>query len=374
VLTPATDTLVVGDSHQFVATAYDTNNVVVAGAGFTWTSEDPGVFTVTASGLVTAVGEGVARLFASAGGKSDTSIVAVVVQNGWYAQASGTINDLNGVFFQPDGRNGWAVGAAGTIVHTSDAGASWAAQASSTPFSLNDVWFTSPVTGFAVGNSGTVMRTRNAGQSWSRLLSVTASENLFGVCFADSSHGWAVGSNGAILRTADGGTSWTKVNPTGLQLNSVSFSDTTDGWTVGEGGVIAGTHDGGRSWYVVQPAVTSQALRGVWRLSATRAIAGGAQGVMPFTTATADSLQWNLGSFGATNQVEGLQMVDDLTGYAVGVNGPGLVLKTVDGGVVWSPQVSNSAQGLNDVWFVDALRGWAVGASGRIVHTSKGGN
>ncbi len=372
-LTPLTDTLVVGQTRLFIAAARDTDSLSVAGATFDWSSGDPGVFTVSRSGLVTAQGEGVTTLIAAAGGKADTAIVAVVVQNGWYVQASGTTNDLNGVYIAADGRNGCAVGAAGTIVRTLNAGASWSAQPSGTAFNLNDVWFTTALTGFAVGHGGTVMRTRNGGASWTRLTSVPSSDNLFGVCFADTSHGWAVGSNGAILRTANAGVSWSKLNPTAQQLNSVSFSDTTHGWTVGEGGVIAGTHDGGRSWYVVQPAVTALSLRGVWRRSLTLAWAGGAQGVNPVTTATPDSLDWALDSFGATNQVAGLQMVNDLTGYAVGANGPGLVLKTLDGGTNWSPQVANSAQALNDVWFVDTLRGWAVGAGGRILHTSKGG-
>src|SRR5262249_16603399 len=187
VLTPASDTLVAGAQRQFTAVALDTNSVVVAGAGIDFTSGDPGVFTVSSSGLVTAVGEGVASLVASAGGKADTAIVAVIVQNGWYAQPSGTTNQLNGVFFQPDGRSGWAVGDAGTIVHTADAGASWGAQASATAFTLHSVWFTTGVTGFAVGNGGTVMRTRNGGASWARLTSVAASENLNDVCFADTS-------------------------------------------------------------------------------------------------------------------------------------------------------------------------------------------
>ncbi len=373
-LTPLSDTLVVGQDRQFVAVARDTNDVVVAGAAFDWSSSDAGVFTVSRSGRVTAMGEGVASLYAAAGGKSDTATVAVFVQNGWYVQPSGTINNLNGVFVQPDGRAGWAVGEAGTIVHTGNAGASWGAQASSTTFTLNDVWFTTGLTGFAVGHGGTVMRTRNSGASWTRLTNVAASENLHGVCFADTAHGWVVGANGAILRTANGGASWSKVNPTAQQLNSVSFSDTSNGWAVGEGGVIVGTHDGGRSWYVVQPSLTALPLRAVWRNSNTLAWAGGSQGANPFTISTPDSLAWVLGSFGATNFIEGLQMVDGSVGYAVGSNGQGLVLKTLSGGAVWSPQVSNSGLGLNDVWFVDALRGWAVGATGRILHTSKGGN
>src|SRR5260221_5205095 len=58
VLTPVTDTLNVGDTRQFVATALDTDSVVVAGAAFDWTSGDANVFTVSSPGLVTAVGDG----------------------------------------------------------------------------------------------------------------------------------------------------------------------------------------------------------------------------------------------------------------------------------------------------------------------------
>ena len=373
VLTPATDTLVVGAQQLFIATAFDTNDVAVPGAAFTWVSGDPRVISVSRTGLVTALGEGVTTLIASAGGFADTAIVAVIVQTGWYAQTSSTTNDLNGVFFAADGRRGWAVGDAGTVVRSTDAGASWTTQTSSTVADLQDVWFTTDSTGFAAGTGGTIMRSRNGGVSWSRLNNTGTTDALFGVCFADTAHGWAVGANGTILRTANGGASWSKQNPTAAQLNSVSFSDTSNGWAVGEAGVIVGTHDGGRSWYIVQPAVTALGLRAVWRLSNTRAVAGGVTGANPFTTATADSLQWGLGSFGAANQVDGLHMVSDQTGYAVGTNGTGLVLRTLDGGLNWAPQVSNSAQALNDVWFVDALRGWAVGAGGRIVHTSKGG-
>ena len=373
-ITPATDTLVVSQTRQFVAAAFDTNHVAVPGAAIDWLARDPNVIDVTSAGLVTAVGEGVTRLIASAGGKSDSATVVVTVQNGWYSQPSGTTNDLNGVYFLPDGRSGWAVGNAGSIVHTGDAGASWASQTSSTAFNLNDVWFTTDVSGFAVGHGGTVLRTRNAGASWTRLSGVPASENLFGVMFADTAHGWAVGSSGTILHTADAGRTWVRANPTSLQLNSVSFSDTTNGWAVGETGVIVGTHDGGGSWYVVQPALTAQSLRSVWRSTDTSAVAVGAQGANLFTHATPDSLDWNLGSSGATNDMEAVQVVDPLVAYAVGSNGPGLVLKSFNGGVTWSPQVSNTAQRLKDVWFVDERRGWAVGAAGRILHTSNGGN
>ena len=371
-ITPETDTLVVGQNRVFAVEARDTDSVVVANPLILWSSGNTSVFTVSNTGNVNAVSEGIAPLFAASGGQADTALVVVYVQPGWYVQPSGTTNNLNGVFFQPNGRDGVAVGDAGTVVRTSNAGASWAAQPSNTAFNLNDVWFTTAETGFAVGHGGTIMRTRNGGSSWARL-TVPASENLFGVWFADSSRGWAVGSGGTIVRTSNGGQSWTRSNPTAQLLHSVSFSDSLTGWAVGEGGTILGTYDAGRSWYIVQPSVTALALRAVWRQSTVRALAGGMQGAAPFTTATPDSLQWTLGSFGAANDVHSLQMVDDLVGYAVGNNGSGLVLKTLDGGLTWDPQVSNTSQFLRDVRFVDGLRGWAVGSGGRILHTSRGG-
>ena len=106
------------------------------------------------------------------------AIVASVMRD-WYSQPNSTVNNLNGVCFLPDGRRGWAVGDAGTIVRTTTAGASWGNQASSTAFNLNDVWFTTDQTGFAVGHGGTVMRTRNAGATWTRLVNTGANANLF---------------------------------------------------------------------------------------------------------------------------------------------------------------------------------------------------
>ena len=198
VITPATDTLHLGEGRTFVAEARDTDSVVVSNPAITWTSSDTRVFTVSNSGHVTSQGEGVASLYASSGGQSDTSTVVVFVQPGWYVQESNTSNNLNGVFFQPNGRDGVAVGDAGTIVRTADAGATWAAQPSNTAFNLNDVWFTTANTGYAVGHGGTVMRTTNGGANWTRLLTVGASANLFGVWFADTQRGWAVGANGLI--------------------------------------------------------------------------------------------------------------------------------------------------------------------------------
>jgi len=374
-LQPVTDSLHVGDVRYFVATAYDTNDVALSGIQFAWTSTVPGVVSVASTGAATATGEGATLVIASAGGKSDTAYVYVAGTNaGWYGQTSNTARNLYGVYFRPDGRNGWAVGAQGTVVATSNAGGNWATVTSGSTSDLNSVWFTSSSTGWIVGDAGVVLKSVNGGATWSRMLNVFASEHLMCVRFADENHGWIVGSGGVVIRTADGGASWTRIHPTGVTLNSVAFSDTTNGWAVGNSGIILGTHDGGRAWYLVQPSVTGQALKGAWRTSNEVAWVVGSTGAKLRTAATADSLSWSAGTFGASFDMRALVFVDANTGYAAGANGGGVVFQTLDGGNVWTQQPANSGQGLNGVWFADVLRGWAVGDLGRIVHTSNGGN
>lgn len=375
-LVPSGDSLFVGDTRQFVATAYDTLDVAVPGATFVWTSTNAGVITVNSNGFATAHGEGSAYVIASANGKADSATVFVHgAQAGWYGQTSNTSSILYGVHFLADGRTGFAVGALGKLVRTLDAGGTWVTLTSGASTDLNSIWFSSPSTGWIAGNAGVVLKSTNGGGAWVRDLGVNASEHLKCIRFVDVNHGWAVGTSGVVLRTANGGASWTRTHPTGVTLNSVSFSDTSNGWAVGQNGTILGTHDGGRSWYIVQPAVTGLTLNAAWRHSNTRAWGGGATGARVSTVATPDSLAWSSGTFGAQYDIRGLQMMaDSLTGYATGWNAGGAILKTTDGGVTWTPQLSNSTPGLNGVYFVDGLRGWAVGDAGKIVHTSNGGN
>ena len=372
---PSADTLKIGEAVQFSATAYDTLGDPVGGVPFDWSSGDSRVFTVNGFGRVVGAGEGTALLVVEAGGRRDTAAVTVYPDTGWFLQPSSANGaDLFGVYFQPDGLTGWAVGEAGRILRTVNAGATWISQTSGTAVNLHGVWFTGPAEGWAVGVVGTVLKTVNGGSTWTRLTNVSAGEALMDVTFATRDTGWAVGANGTILRTFDRGASWQKLKlPTLFTLNSVSFSGTRDGWAVGDGGVIAGTHDRGVTWFIV-PSLTVQPLNAVWRRSEAQALAAGTQGVVPRTVAT-DSTAWVLANAGANFQLEGVCQPTDAIGYAVGSNAGlgGTVLRTDDGGVTWQAQAAHTSFLLNDVFFVDALRGWAVGRGGTIIHTARGG-
>jgi photosystem II stability/assembly factor-like uncharacterized protein len=111
----------------------------------------------------------------------------------------------------------------------------------------------------------------------------------------------------------------------------------------------------------------------VWRRSESKAWAVGPSGVAPRTFVGPDSTEWEPVTNGASHQMQGVQFTSDLTGFAVGYDVGGMILRTDDGGTNWTAQVSNTPSRLKDVYFIDSLRGWAVGESGTIMHTGGGG-
>ncbi|MCY4646403.1 MAG: Ig-like domain-containing protein, partial [Gammaproteobacteria bacterium] len=77
-VSPAADTVTLGDTLRLVAEAYDENGHVVQGAAFTWSSSNVAVAWADPSGLVWGAAEGTAAITATAGDASGTSEITVV--------------------------------------------------------------------------------------------------------------------------------------------------------------------------------------------------------------------------------------------------------------------------------------------------------
>ena len=76
-VSPATPSVIVGQTVQLTATAYDANNNVLTGRAVTWSSSNTGIATVSSSGVVTGVAAGSATITATSEGKSGTASVTV---------------------------------------------------------------------------------------------------------------------------------------------------------------------------------------------------------------------------------------------------------------------------------------------------------
>ncbi|MEK9136387.1 MAG: hypothetical protein AAB393_04640 [Bacteroidota bacterium] len=62
-------------------------------------------------------------------------------------------------------------------------------------------------TGTAVGDFGTILRTTNGGATWV-IQSSGTTNGLLGLSFTDANTGTAVGAGGIIRRTTNGGATW----------------------------------------------------------------------------------------------------------------------------------------------------------------------
>src|SRR4030095_13648537 len=104
------------------------------------------------------------------GGGMLSFLSAVTVLAQWSSVSSGTTNDLRGVYLLDSGV-GYAVGDAGTILKTTDAGIAWSALTSGTTQNLYDVSFLNEAEGVTVGDGGTIRRTTDGGASWATVVS-----------------------------------------------------------------------------------------------------------------------------------------------------------------------------------------------------------
>ena len=77
-VSPASDSLVAGDTLRVAAEAVDANGHEVEGAGFSWASADTTVATVDATGLVTGVGGGSVEITATSSGVTGRAELTVV--------------------------------------------------------------------------------------------------------------------------------------------------------------------------------------------------------------------------------------------------------------------------------------------------------
>lgn len=75
---PDTATIILGTSRQLVANAYGKRDTLLAGRPMEWSTNAPGVATVSPAGVVTATGLGSALITATAEGHADTAEVTII--------------------------------------------------------------------------------------------------------------------------------------------------------------------------------------------------------------------------------------------------------------------------------------------------------
>ena len=86
---------------------------------------------------------------------------------------------------------------------------------------------------------------------------------------------------------------------------------------------------------------------------------------------TNGGVNWTSQVSGTTSDLYAVDFVDGSNGWAVGVNGT--IIRTLNGGTTWTTQTSGTTNTLNSVHFINSTTGYAVGNSGTILKTTNGG-
>ncbi|MBA3440562.1 MAG: hypothetical protein H0T92_11900 [Pyrinomonadaceae bacterium] len=181
--------------------------------------------------------------------RAPINLYAVSYPDAQHAQAVGMLDRVNGEFLKTD-----------------DAGATWQRLSTNVDNVLRGVSFIDANTGWVVGEGGTILHTTNGGATWSLQGNKEDTTNHHGVFFLDRARGWVVGERGDVHRTTNAGRTWEKTDA-GVQsdLIAVRFRNENEGYVLGSGGLVISTKDGGKSWQPlsVQPdrRVTALALR-----------------------------------------------------------------------------------------------------------------
>src|SRR5262249_49898186 len=158
---------------------------------------------------------------------------------------------------------------------------------------------------------------------------------LRAICAATDSTLYAVGSYQTILKSEDQGESWFplhatikngNINVAGF-FNDVFFLDKNKGFIVADNGVLISTNDVGRSWKdTVFSSFSSSRLNSITFINPTL---GFISGTSNFLYRTSDAgVTWeriNVDFLGFNRDIKKVAFVDALRGFAVGADG--LIIK-----------------------------------------------
>jgi photosystem II stability/assembly factor-like uncharacterized protein len=243
----------------------------------------------------------------------------------------------------------------------------------------NCIYFTSVDTGYMVSadfnNGGKIFKTTN-GASWANQLAIN--DYLFAVHFVSNQVGWAAGGvigGGIIMKTTDGGATWITQTNTCEQVLSLFFVNDTLGWAAATDATqgtyfIYNTTNGGATWTTQQTG--SDYVRSVFFINETTGWIAGDNGRIFGTTN--GGVNWNLLTSGIPFHFNDILFISAIEGWAVGAFGNGGCYKTNDGGNTWTAQTLPTTAPLTSVHFVNANEGWACGTNGLILRTNDGGN
>ena len=298
---------------------------------------------------------------------------SAAAQDVWTVVPSGTTQDLRAVHFA-SADVGYVAGGGGTVLRTIDGGLSWQDASPDGAPDLHGIHFINLEVGVVVGDGGAIYRTLNAGIDWTPVAS-GVEVPLQSVSFSGNV-GLAGGGSQTILRSENGGATWAIVQTDffGGGFPGAHMLDATHGFVAGTNSIfqplVGVSDDAGATFDFTAFYLDSNegGLRDVHFLDAATGVVGASvwDGRGAISRTTNGGVDWTTTLF--PQPIEAIDFSTATNGYAVGhIAG---MLRTIDGGVSWSPTPPVISAALFDIDLPTPTLGFAVGASGTILKGS----
>lgn len=322
-----------------------------------------------------------------------TSSLTAQAPIGWETLSASTTASFRGLSVVND-LVAWASGTRGTVIHTTDGGATWRVDSipGASGMDLRAIHAINARTAVVAATAGRIWRTTDGGRSWSlRYEARDTTVFLDAIAFADSRFGITLGDpmggRFLVLVTQDGGASWSEA-PLGQRPQAVSgeaafaasgtslvFADGRFAW-LGTGGAMTRVYrseNRGQDWTAVAPGMLAvEGTGGIFSVAFADSLNGVAVGgdyqqpdsVRLNAATTSDGGRtWLVSAQPPRGYRSGVALHRDgdrLTALAVGTNGSDI---SRDGGRTWSPLDSTP---FNAIQFAPSGVAFAVGARGRV--------
>jgi photosystem II stability/assembly factor-like uncharacterized protein len=256
---------------------------------------------------------------------------------------------------------------------------------------LTDVFFVTPEIGYVSGASGTILKTTDSGATWTAQLGgdpASEQQQIEHLFFLSPEIGWATqrttGGLRHLYRTTDG-ENWSRIGDIADHYEEYGFTSPTDGFYINDE-VILRTRDGGKSWVKTGLCSTKAEIGGLPRQaecyltnlhiaspSVAYALGQGKSGVdAAFVMKTGDGGEsWSVVALieNERGSEGGLFFIDEQNGYLSTQYGKSSY-RTTDGGVTWTGM---TATGIGRrIIFADPEVGWAMQYN-QLAYTTDGG-
>jgi len=223
--------------------------------------------------------------------------------------------------------------------------------------------------GWIVGNANCLLKTTNGGNTWKEIqINFSSSEPIGDVEFKDLNNGWILDTHRKkILHATDGGESWETqvVDPaTNWSFSKIFIKDNGEIWITGQG--LNKSTDDGKTW-------KNYDIDGLWFtdiLFTNNTLGFAAALYSTYHTADGGDTWEIIPDIGGSN-IDGIQFVDDSTGWVMINNGKTLFY-TKDGGKTWG-STKDLPYKIGSLCFIDRNEGWYSYGMDNIYNTSDGG-